>query len=403
MPQFVYNSETEISVGRIFSLGSGQTENSPADGSPRSSASSSPKMNPQQSTSVISMSTLGQLGRFGNQVLQYMSLTALCQANGAEPRVPAWIGQSVFGLDDSEPSQQLPSLVESPKSKSNSSFGTMYLDHALHKTPAGATITMPELSCANPEAVNRDLVGWFQGNTRNLAPHKQLLQGKFTPVPALKAELDSIVKLVRSRGNTLVVLHLRIGDYKNIPLTSFGYIAPVEWYMAWLRAILPLLDSPVVYVASDDLDAVMPQLRQFGAICEKDILPDGPGASLKASNAGFLVDYYMIQNADVAAISNSTFSFTACMFNKMEGARFYRPHWDDGLVPFDPWMSFPILHRPGKLIGTLLPSMATVLKTQGVAGLLSNLLYEVPTFYARVLTMNTVLAFRRWGRGGVAN
>lgn len=293
---------------------------------------------------------------------------------------------------------QLPSLVESPKSKSNSSFGTMYLDHALHKTPDGQTISMPEVSSPNPTTVNRDLVGWFQGNTSNLAPYKELLQEKFTPVPALKKELDVIVKQVKSRGNTLVVLHLRMGDYKNIPLTSFGYIAPVEWYMAWLRAILPFLDSPVVYVASDDLDAVMPRLRQFGAICEKDILPDGPGNTLKDSNAGFLVDYYMIQNADVAAISNSTFSFTACMFNKVEGARFFRPHWDDGLVAFDPWSSFPILHRPGKIIGTLVPSMATVLKTQGMAGLLSNLLYEVPTFYARVITMNTVLALRRLGR-----
>lgn len=49
---------------------------------------------------VLTMSSLGQLGRFGNQLFQYAFLRICARNSGARVECPPWIGQTLFGHKD---------------------------------------------------------------------------------------------------------------------------------------------------------------------------------------------------------------------------------------------------------------------------------------------------------------
>ena len=58
------------------------------------------------------MSSLGKLGRFGNQLFQYAFLRICAEKSGARVECPPWIGQTLFGHKDATISQQLPPAIE---------------------------------------------------------------------------------------------------------------------------------------------------------------------------------------------------------------------------------------------------------------------------------------------------
>ncbi len=62
---------------------------------------------------VLTMSCLGQLGRFGNQLFQYAFLRICAEKSGSRVECPYWIGQTLFGHKDTPISQQLPPAIES--------------------------------------------------------------------------------------------------------------------------------------------------------------------------------------------------------------------------------------------------------------------------------------------------
>ncbi|MGB7381015.1 MAG: alpha-1,2-fucosyltransferase, partial [Rivularia sp. (in: cyanobacteria)] len=61
---------------------------------------------------VISMSSLSDLGRFGNQLLQYAFLKVCAKKTHSRMECSPWIGQTLFGLEDAPISRRLPLAVE---------------------------------------------------------------------------------------------------------------------------------------------------------------------------------------------------------------------------------------------------------------------------------------------------
>jgi hypothetical protein len=103
----------------------------------------------------------------------------------------------------------------------------------------------------------------------------------------------------------------------------------------------------------------------------------------------------------VTAISNSTFSFSACMVNTHPNALFYRAHYVNRMVPFDPWNSEPIIHRDmsGGGISNALGTLQVVYNTQGTRAVMRNVLYELPYYGLRAAIMKAVL----WNSARVNN
>jgi len=148
----------------------------------------------------------------------------------------------------------------------------------------------------------------------------------------LNAELVKIAEKVKMDAATVVAIHIRRGDY-DIP-TRRQNIAPVEWYLNWLKENWSKLDNPVLFIASDEINKVAPDFAEY--------------KPRTFSGNNFICDHYMLSHADILLISNSTFSFTAAMLS--ETARCLRPDFEqEKMVGFDPWNAEPIIMRPLKL------------------------------------------------------
>lgn len=250
----------------------------------------------------LAMSTLGANGRFGNQLLQYGFLRMYAHQHGLALETPDWIGRDLFDLDDPLPPGPLPVVSEESAdlvASLNRDIPAVYADV--------------------------DLWGYCCYPTGRLARHRELFRRLFRPGRKVQSAARTALARLRTRGATLVALHLRRGD--------FGYgrfwIAPSSWYAAWLDTLWPRFERPVLYVASDD-PAAAADFRRFRPLARGDLGVAVPGAE-------FYLDFYLLAEADAVAISNSTFSFAAAMLNARARA-FVRPdRGQGGLVPFDPW------------------------------------------------------------------
>lgn len=252
----------------------------------------------------VQMRSLGQNGRFGNQLLQYAFVRLYAHRHDLIAEFPDWIGRDVFNLDDPFPTAKFPTLDETEVDF----FGSL----------SGQTGEI---------FADQDISGYFCGNTQQWAAWRDQFRDLFQPSQKVGPLLGQALDELRSRGSTIVAIHLRRGD--------FGYgrfwVAPSSWYVTWLKTIWARLDRPVVYIASD-LPGPHADFAAFDAWSADRLGVDIPGAE-------FLIDHHILRHADYLATSNSSFSFTAAMLN--ERARsFVRPDADRRvLVAFDPWLS----------------------------------------------------------------
>ena len=254
---------------------------------------------------VVTMATLGLNGRFANQIFQYAFLRIYAHENGLGYETPPWTGNRLFGCDNPQVSRSLPVVRE----RSNE------LAEALFPN-------------TDKPFKNVDLWGYFQYHTSFYAPYKKIFRELFRPVPDIKAKLAKAEKKLRARGNTVVGLHLRRGDY------GYGYffVAPSQWYLEWLDGFWDTLDKPILFIASDEPEKVLNDFARYDPVTSRDL-------DLYLPEAECYPDFYLLSKCDVLAISNSSYSFAAAMLN--ERARFFsRPHLPTRkLISFDPWNS----------------------------------------------------------------
>ena len=250
----------------------------------------------------VMCSSLGANGRFANQLLQYAMTRLYAEDHGLTAEIPDWIGRDLFGRDDPLPGAPLPELSENDADICGALSGRVPRDLA-----------------------GRDLWGYFQKDSRDFAGHRDRFRRLFTPRPPLAALTGAWMVKLDLQGRSLVALHLRRGDF----VKSRAWIAPEEWYLAWLAALWPRLVNPLLYVATDD-PATVAAFKDYAPVTAAVLGPALPGVE-------FYCDFHVLTQATHLAISNSSFSFVAAMLNERAVA-FARPDQQvRGLVAFDPW------------------------------------------------------------------
>lgn len=133
---------------------------------------------------TVTMSRLGQFGRFGNQVFQYAFLRLYAARHGLLYQAPQWAGSALFGHDDPPITNPgFPKLFESEH-------------HSI-------------LNSLSQPVVNVDLVEYFQYHTSHYAPQKAAFRDLFRPLDRWRAPLDDAIERLRDGGRTLVAIHLR--------------------------------------------------------------------------------------------------------------------------------------------------------------------------------------------------
>lgn len=259
---------------------------------------------------LITMTKLGAYGQFGNQVLQYAFLKSYTRQHGMRAQVPPWIGQFLFDYRDPPPEKLLPQIEE--------------------------TLEEPLLINPGKPPANVDVAGYFRHHTKHLRPQKDRLRRLFRLKPEIEQTLNPGVLRLRKLGKTIVGLHLRCSQWDCGH--SIFFIAPPEWYLAWLRPLWPTLEKPILLIATDVPENVLGHFEDFDPwTCNR--------LGLHLPKVSFFPDYYMLSHADVMAISNSSFSFTASMLNT-QCKIFMRPdNVMKKLVPYDPWDADPLLEQ----------------------------------------------------------
>jgi Glycosyl transferase family 11 len=330
-------------------------------------------------SAVLTMSSIGQLGRFANQLFQYAFLRICADKSGARVECPVWIGQTLFGHQDAPISQRLPPAIEmKDRAVEQSLFDVVPAFIPYIEKLADAKSSRIGSDTLNAGLANVDLWGFFQFHTRSWKPHQQYFRSLFQPVDNLKLALDDGLKLLRSKGKTIVGIHLRRTDYLTEPRAGFTLVFPTKWYCEWLETIWSELEDPILLLCSDDLDGIFDDFAKFSPITTRDLniqLPVG------MEEVDFYNDFYMLSQCDVVCSSNSNFSFVACMLNQ-QAQMFVRPHWDfsSRFISFDPWDSDPVLYvgEPPKLLKSLPDIIRTTYATQGIWGMLKSVSIYFP-------------------------
>jgi hypothetical protein len=352
---------------------------------------------------VLTMSSLGQLGRFGNQLFQYAFLRICGKNSGAKVECPPWIGQALFGHNDSPISQRLSPGVERREQGENLFDDIPEFIPYLEKL-AGAESCRVGVESLENGLINVDLWGFFQIPTQFLRPNKDYFRTLFQPVSDLKSALEDGLNLLHSKGKTIIGIHVRRGDFITVPMAGFTLVVPSKWWLDWLEQIWGELENPVLFLCSDDLDSIIHDFEKFCPVTSRDLnvkLPE----NFKDLNIEFYIDFFMLSNCDIVGTSNSIFSFVACMLNE-RGKKFVRPHWDFStkFTEFDPWNSEPLLYIGGegsKLSKSFGEAMHTAYTTQGISGAIKCAFIYFPKSLIKKFAIRVYLGYQIQGFSGV--
>ena len=352
---------------------------------------------------ILTMSAIGKLGRFGNQIFQYAFLRICGRASNARIETAPWVGQALFHIDDPPVSVHLDKLVESG-SNMEGIFDVVpeFMDHLEWMT--GSKPGRIGVEAMTEGVRSGDVIGLFQWHSSAYRPHKDFFRGLFQPRADLLPWLDEPLVEMRKQGKTIVALHLRTGDYRWLPQFSWTLTPPLEWWADWLRSVWKELDEPVLYLCSNDVSAVRPHFAEFNPFTSDDF-PTRPPPRLKGIPVGFYRDYYVMTQADVLAASNSSFSFSAAMLNE-RATKFVRPHWDfrTRFIEFDPWDADPLLFLRGSdrlLLKGYRRMLSVARETGGMKGALASALVYHPGGTAIIIGIRLRLAFNARGWRGV--
>ena len=260
----------------------------------------------------VTMSSLGSNGRFANQLFQYAYVKLYALRHGVTAAIPAWQGKQLFDVDD----------------------------------PSCAGLALPELRFngffdddrplwdSDDPPIDIDLWGFFQEIPECWRRHRSLLRRMFQLSIAHQNAIDAWCYAVTRGGRrTLVAVHVRRGDYRNLQLQDAPWfrLVPEEWYLDWLRAIWPTLCDPLLFVATDEPDAILPLFQEFEVVSATfgtaaQALPD------------HICDFEILRRADYLAICNSSFSRMAAILAPSTQRCFLPSFQTQDFVPYEPWI-----------------------------------------------------------------
>lgn len=252
----------------------------------------------------ISMRKFGKLGRFGNQVFQYMFLADYAKRYDLEVQIPPWVGNQLFVKQFSPITTSLPVVKER--------------DETPRERPG---IFQEERSKVGHR--DFDYEGYAQYHTSYFAPNKDYLTSLFELRPEITERLaEPVAKLKSMSGSHSVVgVHLRRGDYGR----GMFYITPVAWYLEVLEFLWSNLPNPVLFVSTETPELVS-QFARFNPQTTSTL-----GIDLQAKpmpNCTYLKydlhkqdphqldwvpDWVLLRHCNKLLIPNSTFSFSAAL------------------------------------------------------------------------------------------
>ncbi|KAA0593681.1 tetratricopeptide (TPR) repeat protein [Azospirillum lipoferum] len=255
----------------------------------------------------ICSSTLATHGRFAHNVLEYVLLRLYAEKFGYRLETPDWVGGYYFDIDDPRPSGGL-----KPMHFARRILNDLVTGRRDDPRP-GVDILSPLFLFEHREEWRERVQSWLR------------------PRPEWLPHVDPVMQALKRRGNTVVALHIRRGDF-----VWFRYtITETSWYVDWLKALWPTLDRPVLYIATDD-PATIGDFAAFSPLSLADLAKDGSAEPWRGLE--FLQDFHVLMNADVLGVSaQSGYSQLAALLNR-NARLFVEPDAAAQRIrPYSPW------------------------------------------------------------------
>lgn len=265
-----------------------------------------------ESRGHVTMTTFLDGAGFANQLWRYACVKLYALRHGLTPALPAWQGNQLFGLED-------PSCAG--------------LNFPRISYPGFADDDR-ELWDQDDPPINVDLAGYFQEIPECWRNHRALLRRMFQLSPEHMQAIDAWRAAVTDGGRrTLVAISVRRGDYYKFQTPNLPWfrIVPEEWYLDWLRTIWPTLRDPVLFVASDEPDRVVPVFHEF-----EPIPASFPGIAAELPH--HVSDFEVLRRADYLAICNSSFPRLAAILASSSQQCFLPSFETQSFVPYQPWI-----------------------------------------------------------------
>lgn len=259
---------------------------------------------------------MGKRGRFANQIFQYAFLKIYAKKHNLQVETPKWIGRELFGCDDVVCRRDFPSV----------------------RIPNDSISFVTDLNLHHEQPLtNTNIRGYFQYHTKSYVEYKNYFRSLFQPVPNIISKLGTRFEQLKEKADLVVGLHIRRGDFG---FDQF-FLSPSEWYKEWLDSFWDKLKNPVLFIASDEANKVVKDFVKYNPITVKDLDVDLEFFNQSKKKACY-PDFYFLTQCDKVAVSNSSFSFAACMLNEVASV-FVRPRLSlRKLILFDPWNAPPM-------------------------------------------------------------
>jgi hypothetical protein len=173
----------------------------------------------------------------------------------------------------------------------------------------------PTINLNDFQVKNSFFIGYFQSEDY-FKENKELIRQEFQLKEKVKIDSRKFLGI----GGKYIAIHCRRTDYVNFGDESLGgknLVLPISYYHNALSSIKNLSDYEIV-VVSDEIEIVKKELQIENA--------------MYVSNGEMIIDFQIIQQADIAIIANSSFSWWAAYlgFNN----KVYAPEY---------WIGFKIM------------------------------------------------------------
>lgn len=264
---------------------------------------------------AVAMTSIGRNGAFANQLWQYLFLTMYGLRNGLRVEVPAWNGEDYFGFSDRRPGAY-----------PVRNYGAFVHDHF-------------DLWRDEPVPRDVDFKGWFQEVPDVWRVHRQFIRRLFTLKPRWARPLDRLRQRLQTEGRTLVVIHVRRGDYVEASQPQFRTV-PVAWYRQTLAELWPRLRAPVLHIGTDEPAKILSEFADYPQLGNEL-------ARLPANMPEHVRDFMLMRDADYLLACNSSFSTLASLLAEEGQTCLLVDHERQTFVPFDLWTEQRFWHRFG--------------------------------------------------------
>jgi hypothetical protein len=278
----------------------------------------------------VTMSELTNAAGFANQLFRYAYVKLYALRHDLTPAFPEWEGTRLYGLEDESSAHLTFRRLTFPG----------FMDH--HRL----------MWDEHDPPIDIDLDGYFQEIPACWGRQRRLLRHLFQLAPEQQNSIDTWRHdATRGGQRTLVAIHVRRGTYRNLQLLESPWfrLVPERWYLAWLRSIWPTLHDPVLFVATDEPDAVLPLFAEFDTISADY----APSVQRLPSHVR---DFELLRRADYLAICNSSFSRMAAILAPSAQKCFLPSFRTECFAPYEPWIDAVFWDRFADAWGSRRPS-----------------------------------------------